>query len=256
MPEQSYPYERPTPGELADQLAKCAKGIEDWKKTSGRVDYPRTLTVQTGQSTTYNAAIDISDTPQPPESVIVVPTGEPTARSITVKCAVAAHLVPTEGDVTVNPSPDTWVAREFDPAGVVSWQWTITAPTTTDARVMLEIQPAHLDNGVPLTAGTQVAQVFTQVQVTSTWIDRLSEWFKDQWPKLVGIVAAVAGALVVAIKWLGLPWPPTKWFSKSKRAAAAPRTSRRRTRKRRTTATTPDSGPTAKPPDKTPTGTR
>ena len=66
MPEQSYPYERPTPGELADQLAKCAKGIEGWKKTSGRVDYPGTLTVQTGHSTTYNAAIDISDTPQPP----------------------------------------------------------------------------------------------------------------------------------------------------------------------------------------------
>ena len=169
MPEQSYPYERPTPGELADQLAKCAKGIEDWKKTSGRVDYPGTLTVQTGHSTTYNAAIDISDTPQPPESVIVVPTGEPTARSITVKCAVAAHLVPTEGDVTVNPSPTPGSPVSSTPPVSSHGSGRSQRPRTTDARVMLEIQPAHLDNGVPLTAGTQVAQVFTQVQVTSTW---------------------------------------------------------------------------------------
>lgn len=65
------PTASPTPGELAAQLAQCKKGIEEWKKSAGRVDYPKTMTLTFGQATAYNAAIDISDAPQPAASRII-----------------------------------------------------------------------------------------------------------------------------------------------------------------------------------------
>jgi hypothetical protein len=237
------PTVAPTPGELAAQLAQCRKGIEEWKKSAGQVDYPKTMTLTFGQATAYNAAIDISDTPQPAASRIIVARGEPTAEAITVKCAVAARLRSIGHDMTVEPAEDEWQTREFGPSGVVKWTWTVTASSSSNKTLVLEMQPAHLENGEPLvsSSGTEIVEVSTQVQVKSTWIDRSKEWFETQWPKLALIVGLVAGGIAGAVRWLGLPWPPRKWFPKKR----TPRRSRR----------SPAPATASDPPDKTPVGT-
>jgi len=237
------PSQGPTPGELAAHLARCAAGIDQWKESAGKVDYPKVLEVTVGQSTTYNAAIDVGDAPLPADQVITVPSGEATSEPITIKCGVVARLVPI-GDITVSPTPDSWVPRSFSPSGVAEWAWTVTTSTSTDKSLMLEIQPAHLGNDVPLASGDETVEVFTRVEVASTWIDRTSDWFADQWPKLVAVVGIVAGAVAGAVTWLGMPWPPSKWFS-----------GKRRTTKKRRRPATPANASGGRPSDRTPTTT-
>jgi hypothetical protein len=229
------PSVSPSGSELAAHLARCEEGINSWKESAGQIDYPRTLKVTLGQPTTYNAAIDISDAPMPADQVITVPSGDATSEPITVKCGVAARLIPI-GDITVTPAQDSWITREFSPSGVAEWTWTVRTDTTSNKELQLVLMPAHLGDGVPLASGGITAEVFTQVEVTSTGIDRLSDWFANQWVKLAAMVVTLAGAFAAAVKWLGLPWPPTKWF-RAKGDASPP-------------ATAPDGRTT----DKTPTG--
>lgn len=207
LPEPTPPTDVPpggvdgvTGGELEAHLARCRQGVEEWKESAGQLDYPATLRLRVDQPSPYNAAVDISDAPLPPDEVITVPDGEATDEEIMVQCGIAARLVPV-GDLSVAPDQSQWVTREFSPSGVAEWSWDVTTTSTGDKTLRLELQPAQLGNGAPLSLGTQTAHVFTDVVVDGTWIDHLAHWFDTQWPKLVAVVVALGIAVAGLSRW-------------------------------------------------------
>ena len=73
----------------------CNKNIIEWRDAAV-IDYPKTLKVSVGNSTTYVAAVDIADDPRPADDVI--PYGTPKQVDIAVQCHVTAELLPPPDD--------------------------------------------------------------------------------------------------------------------------------------------------------------
>ena len=183
-------------------MAECEQGIQKWKDSAGQLDYPETLALKVGVPSTYNAAIDISAAQAPPDDLIIVPSGRATSEPIFVKCGVAARLVPV-GELSVSPGSDEWITRGFSPAGVLEWAWTVSTDTSGPKQLRLELQPAALSADGPLGGGAQTAEVLTAVSVQATAIDSASDWMTTQWPKLVGVVAALGLAGAALLGWKG-----------------------------------------------------
>jgi hypothetical protein len=206
-----------------------------------QVDYPRTLTVRLGGATTYGAAVDIRDTPAPPDKVI--DAADPTsADDVKVECAVAAKLVSVGGGISVDAADtpdDGWRYLVFPPSGVLEWSWSVTPREPVSQQLRLELKPtAKIDDRYDRNQrGTAV--YVTTVNVTATRIDRLAYWFETQWRPLT----AVAGSIGVAILAI------LAFSSKARDAAKGLFTKqppKRGTRKAAITASTPTKRPSTK----------
>ena len=195
--EQQEPSVSPYPAdpdqELDAFISSCAQG----RFRKAQVDYPRTLPARLGRATTYGAAVDIRDTPAPPDKVI--DAADPTsADDVKVECAVAAKLVSVGGGISVDAADtpdDGWIYLVFPPSGVLEWSWSVTPREPVSQQLRLELKPtAKIDDRYDRNKrGTAV--YVTTVNVTATPIDRLAYWFQTQW----GPLTAIAGSIGVAI---------------------------------------------------------
>jgi hypothetical protein len=191
------PAPSPSPTNPDQELDAFISSCELGRFRKAQVDYPRTLTVRLGGATTYGAAVDIRDTPAPPDKVI--DAADPTsADDVKVECAVAAKLVSVGGGISVDAADtpdDGWRYLVFPPSGVLEWSWSVTPREPVSQQLRLELKPtAKIDDRYDRNKrGTAV--YVTTVNVTATPIDRLAYWFQTQW----GPLTAVAGSIGVAI---------------------------------------------------------
>lgn len=188
---------------VEDFLRDCETGVNEWR--TGQVDYSAELKVAINGSATYNAAVDIRDSPLPPDEVILVP-GSSSFERIDVQCTIAAQLVPAGEHLVVDGQRQgEWLNREFTPTGVVEWSWSVTAKEPVDQDLRLLIRPAILAKG-GLTDGTfygeSEASLITHVKVDASFFHRFSHWFKEQWPLLSGVAVVLGGGVLTFTQWL------------------------------------------------------
>ena len=188
------------PESLESFQENCERGAGRWRR--GQVDYPDRISVELGKGETYNAAVDVRETPLPPDDV-VENTGASTFEVVAVQCLLAARLVPVDEGITVGPSgEEDWIYRQFTPDGVVEWAWSVEATTPEAHKLRLDLRPAVRMDGLPNLLETQVSSFSTEVAVTATGIEEASYWFSTQWPLLAGI-AAILAAAVLAVAAFG-----------------------------------------------------
>jgi hypothetical protein len=83
---------------------------------------------------------------------------------------------------------------------VVEWSWTVTPTEPVDQELRLHLKPA-VKWGEDRRSGVDgsTADYTTPVFVESTGIERVSYWFKTQWPPLTGVVAAIGAAILAVL---------------------------------------------------------
>lgn len=187
---------------LAAQLAACETNLKT--ELAGQVIYPRSLEAAKGVGTSYQAAIDISGNPAPPDVQIDAPSA--TTAPITVECVVGARLTAV-GDLEVSaPDGDTegsWSYQGFPASGVIEWSWTVTPRTTGHYSLRLELRPAAAAaNGSYRSLGSNARISFTtEVNAVGAPIDGPIEWWAAYWPAVSGILVTIGGLLGVAYLW-------------------------------------------------------
>jgi hypothetical protein len=194
-----------TPGQEKDFATfqqDCEKGVTQWR--TGQVDYPSKLSVRVQKSVIYNAAVDLRDDPLPPDKVIDISSGEPAGEPISVRCRLAAKLLPVGDHIKVNgASEGEWMPRQFTPSGVVEWSWSVTAEKPVDQQLRLALVPAVLiDGGNYAYSSDSEASLTTEVSVEGTLIEEVSYWFETQWPLLAGISVVLAVAISASWRWI------------------------------------------------------
>jgi uncharacterized protein YeaO (DUF488 family) len=186
---------QPTRVALDEFLRRCEEGVRDWQ--AAQVDYPSELTVEVGETVSYVAAVDASDTPLPPESAVPGPSA--TAEGVFVRCEIAARLTAVGDGLAVDS--ERWVVRSFTPTGLIRWSWGVTASEPGEADLQLELQPAaRSEDGEILVSelSTEVSSFFTRTRVTEDPVQGMGRWWADHW----GAVTLVAGGVGAAV--LGL----------------------------------------------------
>lgn len=187
---------------LAEQLARCETNLRT--ELSGQVVYPRSLEATKGVGISYQAAIDISGQPAPPDVQVDAPSA--TTAPITVECVVGARLTAV-GDLEVStPDGDTegaWSYQGFPASGVIEWSWTVTPRTTGHYSLRLELRPAAAAmSGEFRSLGSNARIAFTtEVNAVGDSIDKPIEWWARYWPAVSGILVAVGGLLGVFFLW-------------------------------------------------------
>lgn len=183
-------------------MKNCEDGIQKWR--DARVDYPGRLTLELGSVASYIAAVDIRE-----NAILlseVIPGQSPESAPAAVKCRVAARLVPIGDAVEVNPPQDEWVNRFFTPSGVVNWAWTVKAVKPGRQELRLELQPAVVatDGGYVLLASDSIVGNFiTSVEIDTSAMDDLKQWFEKTWGVIAAISAALAAAIIAFVRWSG-----------------------------------------------------
>jgi hypothetical protein len=188
---------RPLTGGLKRFVEQCGRGMN---YREGQVDYPRRISVRLGQTTTYGAAVDIRDAPLPPRRVI--PGEDPTAEPVVVQCVVGARLVAVGRGMEVQggeSSDGGWRYQRFIPSGVVEWSWSVTALSPRQQELRLDIRPAARTVGTLDIASTASTSFVTSVEVESSWIERLADWFQTEWPRLTAVAFVLAGAVTAVL---------------------------------------------------------
>jgi hypothetical protein len=187
---------------LNDFLFACEKGAEVWSK--GQVDYPKQLKLNTGDVTSYVAAIDVRPNPNLPSEVIQDPSA--TSQPVAVRCRVAARLVSTGDGLEINPGQGLWLDRTFTPSGVINWAWTVKATQGRSQDLRLELLPAVVDEqGQVMVSGKEsnLASFVTHVEVDAPTSDDIKQWFEKTWVGVSAAAAAIAAALIALVKFSG-----------------------------------------------------
>jgi hypothetical protein len=192
----------------SDQIVRefvdnCKRGVVDWRK--GQVHYPLVLSLNMDQSAAYVADVDIRDVRLPAETIIVTQGADPQAAPIEVQCVLSARLAPVGKSLEVDNTG--WTERKFTPNGYVDWSWSVTAHTTHDQQLRLELHPALTtqDREIQLGGGepSETLTYITQVHVNATTAQVVYQWWNDSGKIFVAIIGAAAAALILIIKWGG-----------------------------------------------------
>jgi hypothetical protein len=183
-------------------VSQCEKSLSaGWRR--GQVDYPRQLTVASGEAATYLAAVDIRANPLPPSQVLPGPMLN--SAPVQVKCVLSARLVPPP-DKSLDVAGKDWATREFTPTGVATWNWPVTGVTSGAHPLTLELQPAvAVDAGQllqPNDNSPYLSSYVTTVQVNASGLKRLSEWWNSNWPAALGVLTALGAAVLAFLGWL------------------------------------------------------
>lgn len=187
---------------LAAQLAACETNLKT--QLAGRIVYPRSLEAAKGVGISYQAAIDISGNPAPPDVQIDAPSA--TTAPIKVECVVGARLTAI-GDLEVSaPDGDTegsWSYQGFPASGVIEWSWTVTPRSTGHYSLRLELRPAAAAaSGEYRSLGSNARVAFTtEVNAVGEPIDGPIDWWAKYWPTVSGILLSVAGLLGLGYLW-------------------------------------------------------
>ncbi len=190
---------------LNEFIGDCRNGVDAWK--AAQVDYPKTVALEKGVPGIYVAAIDVRDVPLPPAQVI--PGRDPQSAAIAVQCLLSARLV---GDGSMTVDPPEWVAREFNPAGILNWSWSVTAGAPGSRSLRLELQPAIVTGKAGLIAipGGASQQTLTYVTVADVSAppappaEPRGFWqgVADSWKVISAVGAGAAAAVLGAVVWL------------------------------------------------------
>lgn len=207
QPSRDAPHQPATRAAAEDRLRAfveaCDAGVEDWR--SGQFDHPGEMTLEVNQTSTYVAAVDIRETPQPAELVLpgVGAQGEPVA----VQCVLSARLLPVGDGLEVQDR--SWIMRQFTPTGVLNWSWSVKALRPGVSELRLELQPA-LSARDPGTRAlmqpehpSRVTAFVTRVHVNANALQRSGQWWKDNWPVLLMIATGLGAAVLGLIRWGG-----------------------------------------------------
>jgi uncharacterized protein YeaO (DUF488 family) len=181
---------------LEEFLRRCEQGVREWQ--AAQVDYPSDLTVGVGETVAYVAAVDASDTPPPPESV--VPGPAPTAEPVFVRCEIAARLTAVGDGLTVDD--DGWIVRSFTPTGLIRWSWGVTAAEVGEADLRLELQPAVRSADGEILVGalsTEVSSFFTHTRATQTTVHGMGRWWTDNWGTVTLVAGGIGGAVLALL---------------------------------------------------------
>ena len=220
FPSSHYYISQPTTGKSWKELSNavptlgspsvkefqhdCEAGINQWR--TAQLNYPQQLTTTVNGSATYNAAVDIRDFPLPADEVIEV-TELSSSVHIEVKCTIGAQLRPVGEHITIDGEQSgQWLSQDFTPLGIVEWSWSVTTSKPVNQELILSVRPAIAASGGSVDgtfyADNNVASFTTQVTVNATLLERISYWFETQWLLLVGVAAALGGAILTLKKWI------------------------------------------------------
>ena len=195
----------------------CEAGVNEW--TSGRVSYPVEISVSLNDPKIYNVVVDVEGMSLPPEQMIDLDQGTVASESVAVRCDIAARLSSAGDAVEVTQNSTAgyggWVIRTFVPPGVAEWAWSIAVQSPVGGELLLELQPAVVqENTVPLPglADGQVASFTTQVNVNATVVQRVSYWFETEWSAMLVVVGGLGAAAVGLLVW----WE--RYFSRAARS--------------------------------------
>jgi hypothetical protein len=191
---------------MRDYLNQCKKAFELRQQPdlpNAQVDYPKELSDQLNESVNYVAAVDIHQSPQPPEQIIPGPT--PAVGSVTVGCVLTARLQPPVDkslSVIGENGTDGPVLKKFGGIGILWWNWQVTGLRPGDHQVTLILQPAvaTADNRY-VAAGSNdydnpTAPFITTVHVSASTPQLIGQWWSDNWPVISSIATAIGGALI------------------------------------------------------------
>lgn len=231
---------------LTEFIDECQLGVARWR--AAQVDYPRKLALEKRVPGVYLAAVDVREFPLPPAQVI--PGLEPEGDSIEVKCALSARLV---ADESMTVDPPTWTFREFNPAGLLNWSWSVNASLAGARQLRLQLQPAVIrvagqdvddypteqvityltvvdirdPSSVASSVTSSASILATPPAVSASGSPTNSGFWQsaaDNWKVIAGIVSSIGAAVLGVIAWLrkvdkgvrGLLRPKTKTGGKSK----------------------------------------
>jgi hypothetical protein len=189
---------------LRSFLDDCAKDVNDWQR--GAAVYPRILSIELNESATYDAGIDIRGSGtgnlraqfDPAQTYAEVP--------VDVRCGLGARLVSDSDSLEVDKTD--WHFQQFDQPGTTHWSWTVKAKKAEGATLRLELRPAVAvaEGGyvVPAEDGkySPTSGFTTQVQVEASPLQHLYAWWDENWPKIVGIGAALGAAIGGVLAWI------------------------------------------------------
>jgi hypothetical protein len=200
-PEPSTPPQPAVDEQLREFVQSCEEDTSI--DLPGQVDYPRSMQLRMGVAKTYDAAVDVREVPAPPGAVISAE--DPTQEPVTVQCLVAARLVPVGDGIDVGPPDDAvdggWVYQAFPASGVVEWAWSVTPRTPQDQQLRLELRPAVKGKDVVLVSSTATASYVTPVRVAASTVQRVSFWFRTDWPLLAAVVGMLGAALLALLQF-------------------------------------------------------
>ncbi|MCW0212414.1 MAG: hypothetical protein OJJ54_03570 [Pseudonocardia sp.] len=205
----------PRSSALEEFLHDCESRVGRWR--AGQVNWPGSLRVTIGDTTTYSATLDVGDVPSPTD--VSIPGPSPRSEPVYVQCAVAARLTPVGDALTVDE--ENWVVRSFTPLGKVDWTWAVTAAKAKDQPLKLEIQPAvQASNGVLQVSGEnpEVASFTTDVVTDANILQETYQLISDNKSAAIGLGIAMLGMITFAGRagqalrravatWRGRPGP-------------------------------------------------
>jgi hypothetical protein len=194
--------------QLSQYLENCRSKIQNWREA--KVDYPAPVTVQLDNAYSYVAAIDIRSNPEPASDVLNAPSAQ--ADSAAVRCEVSARLVSTDPRM-VAINPQEWQRREFTPAGVANWAWTVVPSREGDSDLRLELQPA-LKNESGENLDDSESAAITATYLTHLRVDPrppppppppppLTDRVQEGWGYAVLAAGALSVAIIASIKFGG-----------------------------------------------------
>jgi hypothetical protein len=188
----------PAPPDLDTFVNNCEHAVHEWRK--GNVNYPTQFEVDPDESFTYQAVVDVGNTPLAPE--VALP-GQPSPQSkpVAVKCNVAARLIAVDSKLVVSGSE--WVPRSFTPTGMADWSWTVKAARGGKSQLRLEIEPAiSLLNGVLQVSqdDPQISSFVTNVAISQSSPQPVAGWVIENRAALGTIFMALVGAISCTLR--------------------------------------------------------
>jgi hypothetical protein len=186
------------PPDLDAFVKNCEHEVHEWRK--GNVNYPTHYEVNLDESFTYQAIVDVGNTPVAPEAAL---PGQPSPQSkpVAVKCNVAARLIAIDDKLEVSESH--WVPRSFTPTGMADWSWTVKAARGGKSQLRIQIEPAvSLQNGVLQVSqdDPQISSFVTNVDIGQSSPQHVAGWISENKAAFGTILTALIGAILFTVR--------------------------------------------------------
>ena len=197
-----------SPDDLADFQENCEQQFNTQQWHTGNVLYPRSMNLQLGSTTTYDAIVELGDAGIPPKQTIAAT--DPAAEPVLVQCLISAKLVSVDDDIEVGSDTteltesDGWYLQTFTPTGTVEWTWAVTAHAPGVHNLQFLLRPAVAYGGSTTGSSTGQQAYFTQITVNASTMENISYWFDTQFTTLGKIIGVLGTAIIGVLTWLVL----------------------------------------------------
>lgn len=180
--------------EVQDFVKDCQNSVNAWR--AGQISWPPKMSIDVGDSVTYQAAVDVHTVPLPP--AVVLGVKDTASAPVSVRCALSARLVPVDDSVeVVNNDAEGWRPRLFDESGVLQWSWTVKPKALGTHQLRLELKPVAQASKFQFMDEGQTFTRVTPIEVSGSALQRVASAV-DETKGTVGVLFGALMAILAA----------------------------------------------------------